>query len=178
MGDQHQGRAACSMQRKDKIDHLGAGMTIEIAGRFVCEQNLRPRGERPRQRHALLLSAGKLRGVVMQAMSEPNLCQRLTGADRGLVGYTGQFEGDRHIFQGRHCLDEVKGLQHDTDPAAAKAGQRILVHTGQLGAIHDHAAAACALDPSHHRHQRRLARPRWPEDGHGLAPLYVQRDPA
>ncbi len=178
MRDQNKGRPPCGMKRKDEIDHLCTRMAIKIAGRLVGEQDFRPRRQRPRQRHPLLLTTGKLCRVVMQTMGQSDLLQGLARPRHGPVSHTGQFKGDGDILHCRHRLDQVKGLKHDPDPAAAETGKRILVHPGQFRAIHKHPPAACPLDTRHHRHQRRLARSRGPQNGHRFTPLYVERDPA
>ena len=54
-----------------KIAHdLDAGAAVEIAGRFVGQQHLRLVDERARNRHALLLAAGKLAGMMILAAGE------------------------------------------------------------------------------------------------------------
>ena len=60
MRDEHDRRAAPSVHVDQQIDHLMAGAAVEIAGRFVGEQNRRVVRQRPRDRYALLLAAGEL----------------------------------------------------------------------------------------------------------------------
>ena len=71
MGDQQQSRAALGMQREQQIDHLLAGLAIEIAGRLVGQQQRRLRRESAGDGDALLLAARKLRGVMLHRSLSP-----------------------------------------------------------------------------------------------------------
>ena len=48
-----------------------AGMAVEIAGGFISKQYPRVYGKSPRQRDTLLLSSGKLCGVMMVTVFKP-----------------------------------------------------------------------------------------------------------
>ena len=63
--DEHDRRAAPAIDVDQEVDDLVAGAGVEIAGRLVGEQDRRLVGQRPRDRHALLLAAGELRRIVM-----------------------------------------------------------------------------------------------------------------
>ena len=79
------------------------------------------------QRHALLLAARELAGIVAEAVAEADRAQRRLGAVEG-VGAAGEFQRDRDVLQRRHGRDQVEGLEHDADMVAAEARQRVLVH--------------------------------------------------
>src|ERR1700761_4716916 len=64
MGDEQQRRAALGMQREEQIDHLLAGLAIEIAGRLVGQKERGLRRESTRDGDALLLAARELRRVM------------------------------------------------------------------------------------------------------------------
>ena len=70
MGDQHQGRAVGARQLEQQVHDLLAGGAVEIAGRLVGQQQLRPADEGARHRHPLLLAARKLGRIVAEAMAE------------------------------------------------------------------------------------------------------------
>ena len=65
---QHQRRAAGSMDVEQQVDDLSTGRAVEIAGRFVGEQQRRIVGERASDRDALLLAARELRRIMMSAL--------------------------------------------------------------------------------------------------------------
>ena len=48
---------------------------VEVAGRLVGQDQLRPRRERARERDALLLAAGELPRIMGEAMREPDRIQ-------------------------------------------------------------------------------------------------------
>src|SRR6266567_2845580 len=66
---QHQGRPSFPMQSKEEINDHGAGLGIEIAGRFISIQNPGLAYEGACQGDALLLTAGKLHRIVLQPLS-------------------------------------------------------------------------------------------------------------
>ncbi len=56
MCHQEQGGAAFGIERENQIGDARAGRAVQIAGGLVSEQDLRPRRQCARQRHALLLA--------------------------------------------------------------------------------------------------------------------------
>ena len=70
----------------------------------------------------------------------------------------------------------MEGLEHDADPPAAKARQRILVEAGKVGAVDDDPARIGPLEPGHGHEQGRLARARGPDEAHRLAPGDIEGD--
>ena len=59
-----------STLRRRNDEHLGAGARVEVAGRLVGEDDLRPAGQRPRGRDPLLLAAGELARPVAQPVAQ------------------------------------------------------------------------------------------------------------
>src|SRR5690606_6918585 len=53
VGDEKERRAVLRAQLEEEVDHEPAGRLVEIAGRLVGEQKLRPGGEGARQGDAL-----------------------------------------------------------------------------------------------------------------------------
>ena len=147
-------RSACLVN--EQIDDLLAGGLVEIAGRLVRHEDGGIGRQRPGQRHALLLAAGQLRRIMVQAIAEPDGRQLLRRA-RGRVGIAGELQRHRDVFQRRHGRDQMKRLKHDADLAAAEAGQRILVEGIERGAVDHHLSAVRTLQPRHHHQQGRFA---------------------
>ena len=58
-------------------EHVVGGVRVEIAGRLVGQKDARRIGDRARDRHALLLAAGKFRRPVGQPLLEPEIAQQL-----------------------------------------------------------------------------------------------------
>lgn len=57
MSDKNESCAGPPMQCEDEVDDLGAGLAVEIPGRFVSEQDFGLRRERSGEGDALLLAA-------------------------------------------------------------------------------------------------------------------------
>ena len=68
-----------TVQIEHQIDDLLAGGRIEIAGRFVGQQQTRRPRERTRDSDALLLAAGKLARIVMQALRQTDAIEQRRG---------------------------------------------------------------------------------------------------
>ena len=126
VGDQHQRHAALGVLGEQEIDDLLAGRLIEIAGGLVRHQDGGIGRQRARERDALLLAAGQLRRIVMQAVAESDRAKFLRRAPRR-IGIAGELQRHRDILQRRHGRDQMEGLEHDADLTAAKPRQRILV---------------------------------------------------
>ena len=131
-------------------------VVVEIAGRLVGDEDRRRRGQRAGNRDALLLAAGKLGGIVRQALAEPDLAEHVLRAGES-VRPAGKLQRHRDVLQRRHRLDQVKRLEDEPDLAAAKAGERVLVEPGIVLPGHDDAPAVDPLQPGDHHEQRGLA---------------------
>ncbi len=173
MGDEHQRRPALPVQVEHQIDDLRAGRRVEIAGRLVGEQDRRLDHEGAGERHALLLAAGQFGGIVGGAVGKPDLRQLGPGAFEG-VGAAGELERHGDVFQRRHVLDQVEGLEDDADVVAAKAGERVLVEAREIPAGDDDLAGARRLQAGHDHQKRRFARSRRPDDADRFPGRYIE----
>ena len=68
------------MSGEQKLDDLLACGFIEIAGGFIGHKDCGIGCERAGERNALLLAAGQLRGIVVQAFGEADLAKFFLGA--------------------------------------------------------------------------------------------------
>ena len=68
MGRHQQCSARFLHQLQHQIEHSIAGCLVQIAGRFVGENQFRPRGQRPADGDALLLAARQLFGIAIEAI--------------------------------------------------------------------------------------------------------------
>ena len=69
MRDERERRSAPRRQIEHHVDDRAPGRLVEIAGRLVGDQERGPRHKRAGQRHALLLAARQLRGIVSEAVA-------------------------------------------------------------------------------------------------------------
>src|SRR5438094_2783024 len=65
------------VQLQQQTGHYSGRSFVQVAGRFVAQQQKRPQNQRAGQRGALLLTARKLRGPMVQAPAQTHLLQQL-----------------------------------------------------------------------------------------------------
>ncbi len=124
--DEHQRGVAFLVAGEQQLDDLAAGRLVEIAGRFVGDENRRMRRHGARERDALLLAAGQFCRIMVHALGKADRGKLGGGALEGIRGAR-EFERHRDVLQRRHGGDEMKTLENDSDIFSAKAGERILV---------------------------------------------------
>ena len=62
---------------EEEVDHAVAGAGVEAAGGLVGEEQLRAHDEGARERHALLLAAGEVLGIVVQPLAQADALEHL-----------------------------------------------------------------------------------------------------
>ena len=88
------------IERKQQIGNAVAGLAIEVARRFIGKQQRRLAVKSAGQGHALLLAAGKLRGKVVQPLSQPQLLkQGLRLAAPLPVAFAAQERGQLNVLK-------------------------------------------------------------------------------
>src|SRR5204863_10155115 len=103
----------------EEREHGAPVACVERAGRLVCEEHLGLRDQRPRNRDALLLSAGQLRRIVTQALAEADaLCGRAhVGAPRAAAV---EAQGESDVLSNRQRRHQVERLEDEADALAAE----------------------------------------------------------
>ena len=174
VGDAHHRHAVAGQAAHDG-QHLADHLGIERAGRLVEQHRGRLHRERARDRHALLLAAGKLRRI--RARPCPPSPTRSSSAMR-LVARLARFtplhldRRQHHVVQRGQVREQVEALEHEAD-AAAQA-----VQLGACSSAHGRSCRRTAsvarldlLQPVDGADQRRLARARRAADHDDLALL-------
>ena len=89
VGHQDQRDVILLIQLGEKLHDISAGPRVEVPSGFIGHQDRGPVDQRSSDRDALLLAAGKLTGVMIEAISEADSSQHfdratpaLTRADR------------------------------------------------------------------------------------------------
>ena len=105
-------------------EHRVAGRLVEAAGRLVGEDQPRPGGERPADRHPLLLAAGELLGVAVEQAREPEPVGERREAARVVPAGEPRLEGE--VAGDVEARDQVELLEDDADRCrgAAPPGRR------------------------------------------------------
>ena len=70
VGDEDDGLVALDARSPERVEDLGAGRVVEVAGRLVGEEERRPGDERPGDRDPLLLAGRQLVGLVVLLAGE------------------------------------------------------------------------------------------------------------
>ena len=75
MGGYDDRRAMALGEAGEQLDHVGARLRVEIAGRLVGQDHARLVRQRARDRHPLLLAAREMHRQVTGARGEPDLLE-------------------------------------------------------------------------------------------------------
>ncbi|MNN25373.1 hypothetical protein D3C81_1388450 [compost metagenome] len=142
-----------------------AQLVVKVDQRFVQQHQRRVLGQRPGQRHALLLAAGQFRRVARQQVvdAQPAGYRADLGVQRR-PAHVAQPQGRGDVVENgeRGVVDEL--LVDHRDIALAHR------HAGHVGPVGQHPARAGLVQPRHDPHQRGLARLGGPKEyGHGPA---------
>ncbi len=161
------------------VDQLG----IERGRRLVEQDHFRLHGHRSCNRDALLLTAGQLRGSLADVLRQVDLFERQRGARASRVARQTEHAlwSSRDIVQRAQVREQVEALKHETEAAALPRElgfwQRTATRrrTDALPAKADRAAVRRfqIVDTAQ---QRRLARPRRPDQHHRLPVPDLERD--
>ena len=152
------------------LEHALGGGRVEIAGRLVGKEEPRPIGDGAGDGHALLLAAGKLRGAVIAALGNAERVEELARALLGFGSRQAKDELRQHdVLERREFRQEMVELIDEADLRAAHAGALAVAELDAIDAVDHHGAAIGAFEQSGDVQQRRLPRPRGPEQGNGLA---------
>ena len=132
----------CACKVVQEIHDLFARTAVEVAGRFIRDDQDRVVDQCPGDGDALLLSAGEFLRLVMDAVSpSPTISSILcafsspSSCDLRIVMVIEQ--GHRHIPQGGGARQQVVGLKDKSDLPVADTGQLNLVQLADILAIQD-----------------------------------------
>ena len=173
MGHQDQGRAAVADEIEQQVGDQGAVGPVQIAGRFIGEQEFRPDGQGAGQSHTLLLAARHLVGIVRPPGAKADPLQPVARL-RDRIRPVGQLQRRGHIFLGRHIGKEVKALEHQGGATPAQTGAAVFAQSGQVLIEQHRPAAGRRLQAGGDGDQRRLARPGGADDGDRLSRRHDQ----
>ena len=108
------------------LENLSGELRVECARRLVEEQNLRFESHCAGYRHALLLTAGKLAGIVIHLLAESDLAKQslavfiYLGEDSLAVlleiraALCMDFCGESDILKRRILREQIEGLEHES----------------------------------------------------------------
>ena len=116
MGHEDEGDAGLVLQLLQLDLHFLAQLVVERRQRLVEEQHLRLRRQRPRQRDALLLTAGNLARLPLGEFLHPHQLQHVPGAGIDLgAGLSEHFEAEADVLRHGHVREQRVALEHSVD---------------------------------------------------------------
>ena len=169
----NQNRHAGLRQLPNHIQHLHDHFRVQRGGGFVKENHLRLQCKSPDNGKALLLSAGELRGVLVQLVAKAHAVQHL-GLFNSLClrHHLVAHRGKRYVIQNRQMGKYVEVLEHHTDSPAV--GGHIGLGPGHLLSLKANGAAVRLLQQIQAPKEGGLAAAGGADDGNDLALVNVQ----
>ncbi len=174
----HRGDAGVAHDRGEELEHLRAGLRVEVPGRLVGEEERRAVREGPRHRHTLHLPAGELVRIRPLATGEADVGEAPRGPRVRLVrGGAVEEHRETDVFQDGHRRQEVEHLEDRPDAAAPVRVPLPLRERRQIAPVHQHRARGGAVERPEEVQQGRLAAAGGPHQRHEGPGLDLERDP-
>ena len=177
MGDEQDGLALLFVQLVEQVHHHPAGGGVQRAGGFVRQQHRRIVGHGPRDGDPLLLAAGKLVWLVTHPLFHAHQFQQLPGPGGALCpAHAAVQHGQLHIFHRAGAGDQVEGLEHKADLAAAQGREGTVRCGGYVDAVQNIAALGGFIQRADDVHQGGFAAAGLAHDGHKFPLVHFQID--
>ena len=157
MGDKDNGIAAAVKVPQD-LQHVGAGLGIQCAGRLVGHDNGGMGGDGPGNGHPLLLAAGHFGGLVVGPVVHLHLAEGLHGhflPPGGRDPLIDQRKG--HVFQGVQLLNEVIALKDKADLPVPDVGQLLVAQPCHVGSVQMVVPVGRHIQTAQHIHEGGLS---------------------
>ena len=110
---------------------------VEVARRLVGEQSAGSRDERARDRDALLLAAGELARLVVEAVAEPDALER-GGGQRARVALPAAAVVEQRqldVLQRARARQQVEALEDEAELLVADVGELVLAQPVDAHAV-------------------------------------------
>ena len=157
-----------------KLHEVVGSCFVEVAGGLIRQQETRTNGERPPDGGALLLAAGKLFGIALQKIFQPEAMDQLLLPDR--IKAAGEARLKRDIGADRETGDQVELLEHDGQGLAPQRSASEVGKPGHLGVVHENLAACGVVESRDEMQERALAAAGFSHQGDARAGLEREID--
>lgn len=177
VGDADDGHAHVDVHAAQQVHHLLRGDAVQCARGFVCEDDLRFVDQRPRDGHALFLTARHLVGHVFGPLLQAQHVEVFEGEGVALAAGDAlivEWQGD--VFDGVLVVDQVEGLENIADHVVAGRGGLRLAEILDQAAGQIVAAAVIVVEDAEDVEQRRFARSGCAHDGDQFALFHREVD--
>ena len=149
---------------------------VEIAGRLVGHQHLAVRRRmRARSPRAAAHRPRAASDSASRRAARPTRASH-SRARRAGIGRARELERQHDVFQRSQRGQQLKRLEHETEPALAQRGARVFGQIVQRRVAEPDFAGGRPIEPGEQAQQRRLARSRRADDGNRLAGADVETD--
>src|SRR5690625_3699064 len=170
-------RRALAVQLVEEPHYLLAGTGVEVAGRFVGEEQRRVHGEGAGDGYPLPLAAGELCGGVAVFLGQSHLLEELHRPGATLApAHPGVHERHLDILEDGEAGQQVERLEHETDVVVAGEGALVLAQVAHFLAAQQVLPLAVAVEQAQDVHQCALAAAAWPDERDHLALVDVEGD--
>ena len=176
MCDNHQRVPVLLREAEEELKDLRPGVAVQVTRRFIRQQQAGGIHERTRQRHALLLAAGKLQWRVGSTVGKAHQRQQLhhAGPAASMIGANGH--GRQHdVLHHVHLRQQVVGLKDKADLLRPQAAALTRFQRIERLAVHAHVARVRAVQSTQQMQQRAFACAAAPDNGHALARAHSKR---
>ena len=171
LGDLHvvrhddDGRAEARVQVADQREDLLAGARVEIAGRFVGEQNRRIDRQRAGDRDALALAARELVGQMLQPVpSWTSVSSSVARSCTLRARPAAQMQRQPDVLEARQRRQQIEELKDEADLVAPDPRQPVVGQAGERFAVDADVAGGRPIEAADQIEQRRLAGARRADD--------------
>src|SRR6266545_255450 len=179
VADDHHAAAVLGGELAQQPGDLAAVGAVEVGGRLVGQDERRVVGQRPGDRHALLLPAGELLGPEAEAVAQPHPFQQRAGAPvGGRAGDPGEVAGQLDVLGDAERPEEVEVLEDEAEAVGAQGGQPPLGRAGDVDAIDQDRPGGRPQHRAEHQQQGGLAAARRAHHQDHLAGDQVEVDVA
>ena len=157
----HDDGHALLVQGAQEVQDLAPGVTVEVAGRFIGDDQDRIVDQRPRDRHALLLSTGEFLRLVMNTVCQTDHFQHLERFF--LAFFIAEMtvavieQGHHHVPQGAGARQQVVGLEDKSQLLVADERQFLFAHVADILPIEDVLSRGGARETAQDVHERAFA---------------------
>ena len=153
MGHEDNGNPLNFVQLLEDRHDLGARFGVQVAGRFVGQDDGRIVDQRAGDGDPLLLAPRQLVGLVIQPVAQTYPRQCCFGA-RAAILAAGVDQRQLNVGKGCGTRQQVEALEDEADLAAAHGGQLVFTEVADVLAVQKVVAAGGlvqAADDVHHR---------------------------
>ena len=127
VGDHHDRLAELADRDSHERQHLAAAVGVEVAGRFVGEDDLRAGHQGTGHRDSLLLTAGELRRPVARVEgASPTVSTTWSNQSASTLRPASR-AGSDDVLGGGERRHEVERLEDEPDPVASELGEPTIV---------------------------------------------------